>query len=248
MINFSKIPTHSFVGRTLRSFLRLIPKDSVLPILQGRLRGKKWVIGSGSLGYWLGTYEIEVQEIFEKTLRRGDTVFDIGAHAGFYSLLSSVLVGPTGRVFAFEPNPFNLRFLKKNIASNQCPNVNVIEAGVYDKSGRFPFSEGSNAFTGRIDEAGKIIVKTVSIDEEVAGGRLPTPDFIKIDVEGAEYFVLRGATTVLRRRHPVIYLSIDDSKRREDCAKLLLDLSYKLISVDNADLKQTSCILAIYRA
>ena len=113
MINFSKILADSFIGKVLRKILKIIPPNFVLPILQGRLRGKKWVIGSGVFGYWLGTYEFEKQKLFTKTVKKGDIVFDVGAQAGFYSLLAAELIGEKGKVFAFEPMPDNISYLKK---------------------------------------------------------------------------------------------------------------------------------------
>ena len=76
-----------------------------MPIWQGRLKGKRWIVGSGASGYWRGSYEYENQLVFVRMVARGSTVFDVGAHVGFYTLLASVVVGPAGRVFAFEPVP-----------------------------------------------------------------------------------------------------------------------------------------------
>ena len=66
--------------------MRFIPENTKVLILQGRLKGKKWIKGSGVNGYWLGTYELEKQKMFEKNIKRGDVVFDIGANVGIYSL------------------------------------------------------------------------------------------------------------------------------------------------------------------
>ena len=69
--------------------------------MQGKIRGKKWVVGSGNHGYWLGWYEYDKRILFEKTVTKQSIVFDIGAHVGFYTLLASELVGPGGKVYAF---------------------------------------------------------------------------------------------------------------------------------------------------
>ena len=68
MTNFSSICTKSLIGRFLRSLLKLIPNNVILPIIQGPLRGKKWIKGSGDNGYWLGSYELEKQQLFTKFL------------------------------------------------------------------------------------------------------------------------------------------------------------------------------------
>jgi hypothetical protein len=110
MIDFSKISKNLAIGKFLRMILGAIPSDMTLFVLQGKLKGKKWIRGAGVHGYWLGTYELKKQEAFEKAVKKGDVVFDIGAHAGFYALLASSLVGESGKVFAFEPLPRNVFF------------------------------------------------------------------------------------------------------------------------------------------
>ena len=97
-MNFSGISNKKLLGKLLRFPFRFIPTDMRMPILQGRLKGKKWIVGSSNHGCWLGSYEYEKRLVFEKTVTKGSIVFDIGAHVGFYTLLASVLVGPGGRV------------------------------------------------------------------------------------------------------------------------------------------------------
>lgn len=114
-MNFSGIPNVTVLGKFLRFPLRFIPGDMVLPVLQGRLRGYKWIAGSSNHGCWLGTYECRKQTLISKIVVPGKTVFDLGAHAGSYTLLFSELVGPTGRVVAFEPVPRNVQFVKLHL-------------------------------------------------------------------------------------------------------------------------------------
>ena len=111
-MNFSKINYRSFWGRLLRLPLRLIPKRMAMPILQGRLRGTKWIVGAGEHGYWLGSYEMNKRLAFEREIPNGAVLFDIGANVGYFSLLAAKLVGPEGRVYAFEPLPEISSFLR----------------------------------------------------------------------------------------------------------------------------------------
>uniref|UniRef100_A0ACD5GZU7 FkbM family methyltransferase n=1 Tax=Desertifilum tharense IPPAS B-1220 TaxID=1781255 RepID=A0ACD5GZU7_9CYAN len=134
-MDFEKISPQSFVGKLLRLPLKLIPANAQMPILSGKLRGKKWIVGAGRHGSWLGTYEAQTQHLFIQALNPGMTVFDIGAQAGFYTLLASHLVGKQGRVFAFEPLPRNLAYLHQHLAINHLENVTVIEAAVAETSG-----------------------------------------------------------------------------------------------------------------
>src|SRR5262245_8579614 len=141
-MNPSAISIDTPVGKLLRLPLRLIPGRAVLPILQGPLRGKKWIAGASDNGCWLGSYEYQKQRLFAKSVSPGDVVFDVGAHVGFYTLLASVLVGKRGRVIAFEPVPANLEYLRHHIRLNRIDNVEIIEAAVSDTDGVSAFKIG----------------------------------------------------------------------------------------------------------
>ncbi|MFA5084207.1 MAG: FkbM family methyltransferase [Candidatus Paceibacterota bacterium] len=206
--------------------LKIIPKNSVLPILQGRLKGKKWIIGSGVFGYWLGTYEWEKQKLFETRVETGDIVYDVGAHAGFYTLLAAELVGEKGRIFSFEPNPRNIVYLKKHIRLNNYKNIEVFETAASEKTGSHFFSAEENSFYGKISKDGRLEVKTVALDDLIGKGKLLPPDVIKIDVEGAELAVLRGAAGILRKYRPVLFLSTHGREIHELCLNFLASLGY----------------------
>lgn len=139
MINFSAISNKSLIGKILRLCLLLIPGNATVKILQGPLKGKKWFKNSGVNGYWLGTYELEKQKFFEKTVKKGNVIYDIGANVGFYTLLAAELIGEEGKIFAFEPLPRNIFYLKKHIKINKFNNIVVIEAAVSDKKENLVF-------------------------------------------------------------------------------------------------------------
>lgn len=231
MINFSGIPKHHLLGRILRFPLRLIPPGTMMPILQGQLRGKKWLVGAGSHGFWLGSYEFTKQKLFSETVRNGSVVYDVGANAGFYTLLASVLVGSTGRVFAFEPLPRNLRYLRRHIAVNRCDNVTVIAAAAGEASGRGLFKEDPNPSAGHLSRDEGFPVEVVSLDTLVGQGRIPPPDYLKVDVEGAELHVLQGAKRMLERYHPAIFLAVHGDDRGRDCRHFLRALGFELRTI-----------------
>lgn len=247
-MNLSGISSESLVGRILRFPLRLIPPQAVLPIMQGRLRGRKWIVGSSSHGCWLGSYEYAKRIVFERTIRENSIVFDIGAHVGFYTLLAAVLVGPRGKVFAFEPFPANLVYLKEHLRLNNIDNVVVIEAAVSEKCGMAFFDEGPNSSMGHLSQEGRLQVRTVSIDELVTKKELPVPDYIKMDIEGAEMLALIGARSILARFHPVILLATHGSTVHQECCRFLQSLDYELQPLDGMDLLSSSEILATYDA
>jgi len=190
----------------------------------------KWIVGSGSgaHAFWLGTFEPEERSIFENTVREGDVVFDIGANVGFYTLLASVLVGEGGKVYAFEPLPRNLSSLKSHMKINGVTNVEIIEAAVADHNGAARFEESPDPSMSHLSAQGAVEVRTVSLDDLISRGEIPAPDFIKIDVEGAEASVLRGARDVLEVRNPAILLATHGRPQHQECHLLLESLGYRV--------------------
>lgn len=245
-MNFSAISYRSVVGKLLRIPLRLIPERTVLPILQGALRGKKWVSGSSDHGCWLGSYEYEKQTLFTKSILPGDVVFDIGAHAGFYTLLASSLVGHGGRVIAFEPLPSNLEHLGAHLRLNNVDNVQVIEAAVSDTDGQFSFKLGDGTTTGSLSPGGELKVRTVSLDTMHAKGDIPIPSAIKMDIEGGEIRALIGAKKILEQHHPIIFLATHSAEIHKNCCELLRSLGYDLRPVAGDDVDATDEIIASY--
>lgn len=232
MINFSAVGDQSFGGRLMRLPLRLLPKDCSLPILQGRLRGKKWIVGSGNHGCWLGSYENALRRIFEAEVGLDATVFDIGAHVGFYTLLSSVIVGPNGKVFAFEPSSDNLRYLEAHLELNGIRNATVVTAAVSRSNGTVLFSKGRDSSTGHVSSAGGLAVRAVGIDDFLADKGNLAPDFLKIDVEGGELEVLEGAKDTISRYHPTIFLETHGPDMHSACCQLLRSFGYKIENIE----------------
>jgi FkbM family methyltransferase len=228
LINFSGISANSFFGRALRLPLRLLPPGLRVPILQGPLRGYWWIVGAGNHGYWLGTFESEKQEIFARALSIGHIAYDIGAHAGYYTLLSSARVGPQGHVFAFEPSPRNLQILRKHVAINNRANVTIIGAAVGDQTGMQRFDPGDDSFTGGLYRDRGFEVNVITLDGMFDDGLLLPPDIIKMDIEGGEAAALQGATKLISKAHPLIFLSTHGPQVHAQCSEILKDLGYNL--------------------
>jgi FkbM family methyltransferase len=231
MLNLSRISSGSLVGRMLRAPLRLIPPSTVLRVLSGPARGSRWIAGSTDHGAWLGTYEFDKQRVFGSLVQAGTTVWDIGAHVGVYSLLSSMLVGPRGLVVAFEPVPSNLELLREHIRLNNLSNVRVVEAAVTDHVGEESFEYGQSSSTGHLGGMGDVRVKSVTLDSLAASREFPRPNVIKMDIEGAEAAALRGAGQLLGESHPVILLALHGPQQSQESRALLNSLGYSLESL-----------------
>lgn len=247
-MNFSGISNQTVMGKLMRLPLRLIPSQMRVPILQGRLKGKRWIAGARNHGCWLGSYEYDKQVLFEKIVTEGSIVFDVGAHVGFYTLLASVLVGPKGRVFAFEPFPANFSYLKQHLRLNHITNVTAIAAAVSDSAGTAYFENGTHSSQSHLALQGSLQVETLTLDDLIERGQVSPPDYIKIDVEGAEMLVLSGARALLAKHHPTIFLATHGPELHQQCCQFLSNLGYQLNYIGGSCLEKSDEILAVYNA
>ena len=165
-----------------------------------------------------GTLEPPVQEALRRLVAPGAVFYDIGANIGFFTILGARLVGPGGRVVAFEPVPACARAVANNIALNGFGQAEIREAAVGGASGRdrlLVVGEASwshLASTGRhADVRDEIDVAVVAIDELVGAGEIPPPDVVKIDTEGAELQAIAGMRATIERHRPAIVCELHDT-------------------------------------
>lgn len=244
-LDLSSIPRSSLLGRLLRAPLAAIPDGMTVRVLQGPLRGARWITGSGTHGCWLGSYEIGKQRAFAACLAPGAVVFDIGANVGFYTLLASRLVAQGGQVVAFEPLPRNAGLLRAHVEMNACENVVIFEAAVAGHCGRVSFSHGHHPSEGFISEYGDAEVAAVSLDGLVLGGRARPPDLIKVDVEGAEFDVLSGGRALLERHRPAIFLATHGAGVHRRCLDLLHGLDYDVRPLEGTEVDCADELVAV---
>lgn len=159
------------------------------------------------------TVEFASYKAFAEMLHEGDVVYDVGAHLGTYSLVALDRIGQSGRVVAYEPHEFTRRHLERHLAWNGGTDRTVVRAlccGREPGEATFYFAperaEGMNGLVP-VDGFSKQLVEVSTIDGEVAQLDL-VPSLIKIDVEGAEWDVLKGAEQTLAQFHPRLSLSL----------------------------------------
>lgn len=215
-----------------------------LPIVRGPLAGRWWLPASRGkvLRILNGSYEREQTRLFREHLRPGDTVLDVGAHVGYYTLLSSVLVGERGAVWAFEPNPRNAAFLRRHVELNRRGNVQVEQAAVSSAEGTARFDFGTGSGTGHLAEQGALEVRTVRLDDFCRKHAL-RPSAVKIDVEGAEMEVLAGGEETIRRDRPTIFLSTHGAEVHRRCLAWLRERGYALRPIVGDELDSATEVL-----
>jgi FkbM family methyltransferase len=177
--------------------------ETVIP--HGVGAGLRFCGTGGYPGYVLGTSEPDEQALLETELEPGDVFYDIGANIGFFSTLAGRLVGPTGRVFAFEPYPLSADRAEANAALNSFEHVTIVQAAVGRGPGSATLAIRGDAATHHIATGGDgISVDVVGIDNWMRSCGVRPPTFVMIDAEGAELEVLEGMLEVLAGHHPVV--------------------------------------------
>ena len=146
-----------------------------------------------------GRWEFEVSNVLVHVLRPGMAFVDVGANIGYFSVLASRRVGERGRVFAVEPDPYTVRLLEANLSRNGCANVSVLRMAAAAATGTVPFAvatEGRSGSSIRPGSTSLAAVPSARLDDVLGDEEV---DVMKVDVEGAEPWVLRGAEAIIRR-------------------------------------------------
>jgi FkbM family methyltransferase len=172
--------------------------------------------------YYEADYEPETFSFFRESLKPGSTVLDIGAHIGLFAVVTAKLVGKQGKVFSFEPTPFTRSVLEEVVRLNGCSDVVEVRGeAVSDRLGKAIFHDTGDQISNAnslVDlERGKknIEVDVISIDEFVRLKGIK-PDCLKIDVEGAELDLLRGARATFTDMRPLARLGLHPPQIKEN--------------------------------
>jgi FkbM family methyltransferase len=202
----------------------------------GPARGLKYPITlPDDKGVWTGRYEVELATAIAGAVRRGDVCFDCGGWRGFFS--GVMALAGASKVFTFEPLPANVAQLRKMIALNPDLPITLIEAAVTEQSGTLEFVAMPETSMGKLttspfqqdNQSGqKIQVRAVALDALLATGEVQPPAVMKIDVEGAELMLLRGARNLLATHSPKLFIEIHSPKLARDCCTLLEQLGYEI--------------------
>lgn len=189
---------------------------------------------------WAGTYEMHVRSCMETLIEEGNTVLDVGAHIGFHATAAAFLCGSSGRVAAFEADPELHRHLRRNLA--QFAWAHAIYGAVWDSTGDICFERTTSrqeSGWGTVVEVrdqgkGEIVrVPSVAIDDWAKRSGVRSVDLVKIDAEGSEPAVVRGAVATIDEHQPVMILELNDEllsgsgSSAEEVVRLVKELGYE---------------------
>lgn len=172
--------------------------DRAWPILLGPRRGLRWIPQADTPAAWLGLEDAEMTRALAGLVADGSVVYDVGAGAGYHTLLASRLAGPGGAVYSFESNPRELSYLHDHVRCNRADNVRV-----------FPVPEHW------------------SLDELSGSRGLAPANIIRLDAPGRLANILRGCRGLLERNRPAIVAQAPHGERTA-CARLLTLAGYRV--------------------
>jgi FkbM family methyltransferase len=239
-------------------------------IAAGPLAGREMLLAPEAAGSWKEMVEGQFDAALFAALNRcgsleGAVICDIGGHMGYHSLAFAALVGPSGRVITFEPNPANRARLQGNLERNPdlVPRIDVVPCAVSNANGEaeFVFSadiESGDSSCSFVNGAlppraaefyasfQRQMVPTRRLDALLAERGWPLPKVLKIDVEGAEWLVLEGATELFQRAKPLILMEVHDIRLLFHIERFLLGRAYELELLDDAHATPSLCFLTAW--
>jgi FkbM family methyltransferase len=165
---------------------------------------------------YYGRFCPEILQVLQQFVRPGDTVLDIGAQLGYFSLHAARLVSPTGRVYCFEPDPRSFARLEHAIRLSRIDWIKSFQTALSAREGTMDFylsptlGWSTGVKNSHLEDLQQVSVRTSPLDLLVSQGEIPSRmRLVKIDVEGFEMEVLRGMRNVLATSRPILVLEIN---------------------------------------
>jgi FkbM family methyltransferase len=223
-----KVPGLSGLLRRLAS---RYPEGSVVTIRSGFAQGMKWRRSHRYVnGYWLGHFESDVQAAVGRLLSPGDFFLDLGANAGFFSLVAHRRIGLTGKCVSVDPDPANCQNMAELAKLNNLTNWTILQRAVAEAAGKLRFAvAGPGSPTGHLagdDESGEVSEVEVTTIDAICRQH-GSPRLIKMDIEGAEVRALKGAMETLRDLRPAWLIELHSQELAQEIRKILGGAGYR---------------------
>jgi FkbM family methyltransferase len=233
----ARIPGAARASRSVRRVLgrHLVPRRMEWVQIQNGFGKGLWtrIDLANERNWWLGKHEPEVQQELQRLVGPDAVMYDIGAHIGFHALPAARM---GAQVIAFEPDPESAARLREHVERNALGSkLRIVEASVWSETrASIAFRRGLPRSQGGVGEGDHhpvlangetIAVPACTLDEFVASGG-PVPDIIKIDVEGAESEVLKGAAGILREQAPALLVEVHTASACAAVSEILTSAGY----------------------
>jgi FkbM family methyltransferase len=197
---------------------------------------------------YFGLREPATQKLFS-LIKPGMVVYDIGANIGVITLNIAKRIQPRGKVFSFEPDPYNFKCAQANINRNNFSKIKLLNLGLGDeKTTAFLYNVNPNnrgmqrlLQSNSNKEFEKTQVQIDTLDNTAQIFSMPAPSLMKIDVEGFELKVLKGATHIIDEYKPLLFIELDDNNLREqgntayELVKFLMQKGYNITNATSGN-------------
>lgn len=190
-----------------------------------------------SLSLWVNPNQRQEDvDLIKLILRSGGVFYDVGANIGQLSIEAALIVGPSGSIIAFEAHPKIAYFFRNNIEFNKLNNIRLVQAAVGETCGWLNFSDNKSDDENGVLNSGGIKVPVFTLDTFLDGSKI---DLLKIDVEGYELFVLKGALETLKYVDFIMFEAWDRHFEKfeyqfTDLCDYLWDLDFTIGRVDSS--------------
>ena len=213
----------------------------VVPVRLGPLRGMRLAIDPRvQADVVVGAYERRLSRYVARILQPGDLAFDVGAHLGYFGILMATVVGDSGSVACFEPDPGLHEALEGNVTRNEAlipADVTVARLAVGAARGAMAFETGGHSTRGRLSDQGDVEVEVTTLDDAV--GRFGAPRFVKVDVEGGELDVLDGGPALVASHTSSFGIEIHSRELGDACREVLEAAGYECRFIAEAGRAET---------
>lgn len=214
-------------------------KEFIATISGGPAKGLKMPVKMpGDKLMWVGTWELDFSKALASRIQKGMVCYDIGGYKAYYSGIMAL--NGASKVYVFEPMPKNISQIEVLIEQNKNLPIELIKAAVSDFNGKATFNLMEEDTMGKLDKSNfqrtdkpgvSIEVECVSLEQLIRQG-LPEPDFIKIDVEGAEEFVIKGGRSILQKKKPTLMIEVHSPEIGKRCMTHLSEIYSNIIVLE----------------
>lgn len=218
-------PLRRVYSQVLQSSAREVP-------IQTPVGSFNWAVDTlTSQCHLFGTYEPYMQETFRRYIQPGNVFYDVGGHAGYHTLYGALLVGRSGQVFCFEPNPQNFASIESKVRINPELPITCLPLALGDFCGtaKLFIHPTGDASMGSVSDHGQFDINVSTIDSLVDAKKIAPPNVMKIDVEGLEPAVIAGAAATIAAHHPVIIVDPNDDKTYPAMRAALEPVGYSVV-------------------